>query len=198
MAEIIDAAEKNISAFDTSQRETILKIDAEYFYYVKKIKLLNRIEASEDKIIAAPLFTPEEAEKVKKSADRLEISGMMQFRNDHTIENKLNANGGGTDLATGKYIGRDPKRRYTSSSYLQADITAKYKINEKWKGVTGIEWRSNTNAVDDFIVRNSETDSSIVPYAWMEGKIGGGCGGCGGSIQFWQAVFSYQHYRRQS
>lgn len=176
IAEIINAAEQNLSAFNKNQRETIQRLDAEYFYYVKKIKLLNRLEAADDKITAEPLFTPEEADKVKKSADRLEISGMMQLRNDHIIENKLNANGGETDLTTGKYIGRAPKRRYTASSYLQADITAKYKINEKWKGVTRIEWRGNTNGVDDFIVMNSETDSSIVPYAWMEGKIGGGRG----------------------
>lgn len=64
MAMIIEEAQRNPSAFSDSERALLERLGKEYFYDVKKIQLLNRINVADEQSLESKEvsedFTPEE------------------------------------------------------------------------------------------------------------------------------------------
>ena len=89
MAMIVDEAQRNLSAFNTSEQATIERLGKEYFYDVKKIQLLNRINAADEQSLeskeVSEEFTPEEKSKLKDLADRFSFNGYVRVRNDRSF-----------------------------------------------------------------------------------------------------------------
>ena len=54
------------SAFDSSEQATIQRLGKEYFYDVKKVQLLNKLDAADERALErSEDFTPEEKSKLK-------------------------------------------------------------------------------------------------------------------------------------
>lgn len=166
MAMIIDAADKNSADFTQEQRDQLEKLKKEYFYDIKKYRLLERLDSIDESKLPQeePTFTPEETKKIKTLANRFEVSGYAEIRHDTQISESIL-----TD-SDGNYQGIGKKIRSTPSSYVKAELQMRYKINDDWKAVTGIQYRGNSDKVDDWGVSGGENVSSLVPTMWLEGK----------------------------
>ena len=87
MAMIVDEAQRNLSAFSDSEKAVIERLGKEYFYDVKKIQLLNKLNAADDSSLERNgEFTSDEVKKIKDLADRFSFDGYVRFRNDHYIK----------------------------------------------------------------------------------------------------------------
>lgn len=174
MAMIIDAADKNSSDFTPAQQEQLALLKDEYLYDIKKYHLLHRLDTIDEGKLDSlenkptegePQFTPEETAKIKTLANRFEVSGYAEIRHDTMFSESVV-----TD-ANGVYQGVNKKKiRSTPSSYVKAELQMRYKINDDWKAVTGIQYRGNSDKVDDWGVSGGENVSSLVPTMWLEGK----------------------------
>ena len=194
MAMIVDEAMKNSSAFNNQQRNILNRLNQEYFYDIKKVQLLSKIDRLDEKTLdnidkprassddeGEVLFTTEEKSKLKSWANRFEINGYAQIRHDHTIESAWTPEPVAytkDDGSTGyRYNAPDAKTRTTPSTYTKVNILAKYKINDRWKAGTQIAIRGDTDEVDDWAWNAGENHSTVPnPDVWVEGKIGGGRG----------------------
>ncbi len=172
VAMIVDEAQRNIDAFTPDEKLTIEKLRAEFLYDIKKLELINKLDRIDENSLTEkePEFTPEERDKIKRLANRFEVSGFAQIRHDHIIQNSAETS------ADGKYLGNGDKTRSTPSTYTKVDVTAKYKVNDNWNAFGKLIIRGDTDKVDDFGISRGENDSTIVPEVWIEGKIGGGRG----------------------
>ena len=70
------------------EREVIMRLGKEYFYDVKKLQLLNKINAADEQSLenVGEDFTPEEKSNLKDLADRFSFDGYVRIRNDHYIK----------------------------------------------------------------------------------------------------------------
>ena len=187
MAMIVDEAMKNQSAFNSQQRNMLNRLNQEYFYDIKKVQLLSKIDRLDEDTLdnldkpqrdsGRTLFTTEETDKLKALANRFEINGFAQIRHDHTIESAWTPEPtlGGDGVY--HYNAPDGKTRSTPSTYTKIDLTAKYKINDKWKAGANFILRGNTDEVDDWTWSGGENVSTVPsPWVWVEGNVGGGRG----------------------
>lgn len=172
MAMIVDAAQQNLSAFTSDEQAVITRLGKEYFYDIKKLQLLNRLDNLDEKALeqSGEDFTPEEKQKIKTLANRFEVTGFAQVRHDHIIQNNAMTS------ADDKYLGVGDKTRSKPSTYTKIDVTTKYKVNDTWNAYGKLIMRGSTDHVDDFGISRGENESTIVPELWLTGKIGGGRG----------------------
>lgn len=110
-------------------------------------------------------------------ANRFEINGFAQISHDHTIESAWTPEPTLGSDGIYHYNAPDAKTRSTPSTYTKVDLTAKYKINDRWKAGVNFIIRANTDKVDDWSWSGGENTSTVPsPWVWVEGKIGGGRG----------------------
>ena len=195
MAMIVDEAMQNQRAFTPAQRQTIERLSQEYFYDIKKVRMLNKLDRLDEQTIDninkpkrhtrddeddGVLFTTEEKSKLKTIADRLTIGGYAQIRHDHTIEHgwtpgpSRDSSGVFSDT---RYPGYSEKTRTTPSTYTKVTLETRYKINDDWKAGMNISVRGDTDKVDDWEWNAGESHSTVPnPDVWVEGKVGGGRG----------------------
>ena len=194
MAMIVDEAMQNSDAFTARQRRTLERLNQEYFYDIKKVQLLSKIDRLDDATLdnldkpsrrdnysdeneGETLFTTEEKSKLKDLANRFEINGFAQIRHDHTIEHNWTPEPVRGADGHYRYNGHGDKTRSKPSTYTKVDLTAKYKINDRWKAGANFILRGNTDEVDDWRWSGGENTSTVPsPWVWVEGKVGGGDG----------------------
>ena len=98
MAMIVDEAQKNAASFDAAQKAQLDKLAQEYFYDIKKVQLLNRINTADEKTLERLGNSPTDAngdvvatseteggQKVEGIASRLTMTGYARIRHDHLI-----------------------------------------------------------------------------------------------------------------
>ncbi len=190
MAMIVDEAMQNQNAFTPAQRRTIERLGQEYFYDIKKVRMLNKLDRLDEQTIdnlnkpgrharddGEVIFTTEEKSKLKTLAERFTINGYAQIRHDHLIENDWTPSP--TLGSDGKYhyTGYGSKKRSTPSTYTKVTLDTRYKINDKWRAGFLVSVRGDTDKVDDFNWNGGESHSTVPnPDVWVEGNIGGGRG----------------------
>ena len=195
MAMIVDEAMQNSDAFTARQRRTLERLNQEYFYDIKKVQLLSKIDRLDAETIdnldkpkpATPtttdeddvIFTTEEKQNLKSFANRFKLEGgFAQIRHDHTIEHGWTPEPVRGADGKYRYAGHgDKKTRSSPSTYTKVELHASYKVNDDWKAHTWIAWRGNTDKVDDWTWSGGENQSTFPsPWVWVEGKVGGGRG----------------------
>ena len=178
MAMIVDSVLQNEASLEPAQGEILGRLKREYYYDMKKLALLNRLDsmdvsAVESAASTQPVpskeledslpFTKADKEKQDKMAsflDRFQISGRARIRNDHRIRE----NGG-------------KKTRETVSNHINVWVDTVYKVNNNWKILTGLEYRNSMGSLnpEDIGPTVSEVDSKTPnPYLTLEGKFKNG------------------------
>lgn len=175
MAMIVDSAMKNQANMSDVQQEMLNRLNSEYYYDIKKLTLLNRLDnldnAQMDKLNdsqSGETLTAEEKAGLKKAAalaDKLSISGYARIRNDHYLKDK----NGGTE-------------RSTRANMIHIAVNSKYKINDNWEAHTDVGYRSSLENFDKgnyFSPNEAQTGLTVDPYITgrfpklgLEAKIG--------------------------
>ena len=161
MAMIVDAAQQNLSAFTSDEQAVIARLGKEYFYDVKKIQLLNKLDAADEKSLErSEDFTPEEKSKLKDLADRFRFDGYVRFRNDHFIKH---------DKSTGE------KTRTTRANMVHLQLATHYKINDNWEATLDMGYRNSLSGFDErrnlAFSDNGENDTGFKMDAYVTGKM---------------------------
>lgn len=162
MAMIIDEAQRNLSAFNESEQEMINKLGKEYFYDIKKIQMINKLNATDEKSLeqSGEDFTPEEKSKLKDLADRFRFDGYVRFRNDHYIKHDKN---------TGE------KTRTTRANMVHLQVATHYKINDNWEATLDMGYRNSLSGFDErrnlAFSDNGENDTGFKMDAYVTGKM---------------------------
>ncbi|MBO6204359.1 MAG: hypothetical protein J6O13_12605 [Selenomonas sp.] len=178
MAMIVDSALQNEASLEPAQGEILGRLKREYYYDMKKLALLNRLDSMDASAVESAAstqpvsskeledslpFTKADKEKQDKMAsflDRFQISGRARIRNDHRIRE----NGG-------------KKTRETVSNHINVWVDTAYKVNNNWKILTGLEYRNSMGSLkpEDIGPTVSEVDSKTPnPYLTLEGKFKNG------------------------
>jgi|GEM_PF-1041897 len=184
MAMIIDEAQKNSSQFSADQRATIERLAKEYFYDIKKVQILNKINMADEKALenldkpqssGETLFTTEEADKLKTLANRFSFTGYTRIRHDHLIADTWTPDPGTVAGADGKYHypGTGEKTRTTDRHHIGVYLQTRYKINDHWTAGANFGWVGNTDEVDDPTYPSGENKTGMsTPDVWVEGDVG--------------------------
>lgn len=135
-AMIVDEAQRNLSAFTEQEQELIAKLGKEYFYDVKKIQLLEKLNAADQKAPeqSGEDFTPEEKSKLKDLADRFRFDGYVRFLNDHYIKHDKN---------TGE------KTRTARANMVHLQVATHYKINDNREATLHMGYRNSLSGFDE-------------------------------------------------
>ena len=164
MAMIVEQAAANESAMTDAQRAAAEKLKEAYYYDIKKLALLNRLDTlDEGKLQAAESgdgFTKEERAGLKKAADladRLDIGGYVRVRNDHYLTDKKDGNG---------------ESRSTRANMINIEVDTAYKINKDWKAHTNITYRNTLSGFDDFEKAHpTENETGIIVDPFITGTL---------------------------
>ncbi len=158
MAMIVDEAQKNLSAFNETERATIERLGKEYFYDVKKVQLLNKINTADEKSLEDKKldeeFTPEEKSKIKALADKLDVGGYVRLRNDHYL----------TDSG-----------RTTRANMVHVQVNTTYKVNDDWQAHLDMGYRNSLSGFDE--TRNlafsdsGENETGFKMDTYLTGKL---------------------------
>ena len=170
MAMIVDAANKNIDSFSAENQATIKKLNSEYFYDIKKIELLNKLDRVDEGIVddkktaedTVP-FTKDDKEKQDKMAeflDKFSFDGYVRMRNDHYLkENKQ----------TGV------KTRTTRANMVHLQVATHYKINDNWNATLDMGYRNSFSGFDKtnnlYFSDNGENDTGFKMDTYVTGKM---------------------------
>lgn len=166
MAMIVDAAMKNQANMTAAQQESLNKLNSEYYYDIKKLTLLNRLDnldkAQMDKLNKqqeGETFTKEEKAGLKKAAalaDKLSIDGYARIRNDHYL--KDNKDGTGT-------------KRTQRANMIHVAVNSTYKINKDWAAHTDLGYRNSFSGFDDTkSLSPSEKETGLTVDTYVTGK----------------------------
>lgn len=129
MAMIVDEAQRNLSAFNSEEQSMIERLGKEYFYDVKKVQLLNKLDAADAGALERnDDFTPEEKSKLKDLADRFRFDGYVRFRNDHYIKHDKSTN---------------VKTRTTRANMVHLQVATHYKINDDREATLDMGYRNS-------------------------------------------------------
>lgn len=95
MAMVVDDAMQNLSAFSPAEQDTLQKLNKEYNYDIKKVRMLSKLDSVDtEKAMTdsqGTTFTEEEKAGLKKAAafaDRFSIDGNVRVRNDHFLKDR--------------------------------------------------------------------------------------------------------------
>lgn len=163
MAMIVDAAKGN-TALTAEQRATVEQLNKSYYYDIKKVALLNKLDRlDESKLDAAgETLTTEEKASIKKAAslaDKLSISGYARIRNDHYLKDS----GHGTQTT-----------RTTRANMLTIMVNTAYKVNENWTANTELEYRNSLSGFDDkkvAMLNGGEDNTKLNWHTYVVGKM---------------------------
>ncbi|MBP3780926.1 MAG: hypothetical protein ILA30_04610, partial [Selenomonas sp.] len=143
MAMIVDNAMQNQAQMTAAQQETVNRLNSEYYYDMKKLTLLNRLDkldsAQMDKLNGGQggeSLSAEEKASLKKAAalaDKLSIHGYARIRNDHFLKDK---DGGGTE-------------RTTRANMIHVQVDTAYKVNDNWAAHADIGYRNSFSGFDE-------------------------------------------------
>ena len=169
MAMIVDSAMKNQANMTDVQQAALNKLNNEYYYDIKKLTLLNRLDNLDhnqmDKLNDSPAgetFTKEEKAGLKKAAalaDKLSVNGYARIRNDHFLAN--NKDGKGTT-------------RTTRANMIHVQVDTTYKVNDNWAAHADIGYRNTFSGFDE--TRNfhgstaSENETGLTMDGYVTGK----------------------------
>ena len=119
-AMIVEAAQRNLSAFTSQEQAVIEKLGKEYFYDIKKLQLLNKLDNLDESTLERAgevEFTPEERSKIKSLADRFSVGGYVRLRNDHYLTRNRGEN----------------TVRTTRANMIHLQVDSTYRINDDWE-----------------------------------------------------------------
>ncbi len=157
MAMVVDDAMQNIKAFTPDEQNTIQKLDTEYYYDIKKVQLLSKLDSADLSKISGSgnsALTDEEKTELKKAsdfADRFSINGYARFRNDHYV------------TAAGKS---------TRANMVNVQVNTTYKVNNDWQVHTDLTYRNTFSAMDSALSLNpSEDQSGILWDTYVTGSM---------------------------
>ena len=186
MAMIVEEAQKNASSFNDAQKAQLDKLAQEYFYDIKKVQLLNRINSADEKTLENLGKTPatddgkaiitsetEGGQKIMALANRFTFTGYARLRHDHLISDTWTPNP--TLGADGKYHypGTGEKTRTSDRHHVEVHLESRYKINDDWIAGLNLSYRGSTDEVDDAAISAGEAKTGIAdPDVWVEGDIG--------------------------
>lgn len=167
MAMIVDSAMKNQANMTDVQQTALNKLNQEYYYDIKKLTLLNRLDNLDnnqmDKLNnqqVGETFTKEEKAGLKKAAalaDKLSIDGYARIRNDHYLKDAKDGTA---------------KTRTTRANMVHIAVNSTYKINDNWQAHADIGYRNSFSGFDD--LKNnpspSENQSGLTYDGYVTGK----------------------------
>ena len=135
MAMIVDDAMKNLKSFTPAEQETVQKLDKEYYYDIKKVQMLSRVDSmnldQSAKDSKGTTFTEEEKAGLKKAAafaDKFSIDGYARLRNDHYLK------------TSGKT---------TRANMVNISVNTTYKVNDDWQVHTDLGYRNSFSGFDE-------------------------------------------------
>ena len=173
MAMIVQEAMANESAMTDAQKASAEKLKQAYYYDIKKLSLLNKLDSMDESKLQAVEngenstgdgFTKEEREGLKKAADladKLSINGYVRVRNDHFLTNK---NGDGSKAGS--------EKRTTRANMINIAVDTTYKINDDWQAHTDISYRNTFSGFDNFEKDHpGENETGIIVDPYITGKL---------------------------
>jgi hypothetical protein len=135
MALIVDDAMQNLKAFTPAEQDTIQKLNKEYYYDIKKIQMLSKLDNADLEKAAnegnGTTFTEEEKAGLKKAAafaDKFSIDGYARLRNDHYLKD------------TGKT---------TRANMVHVQVNTTYKVNDNWQIHADLGYRNSFSGFDE-------------------------------------------------
>lgn len=160
MAMIVDSAMKNQANMSDVQQEKLNQLNSEYYYDIKKLTLLNRLDnldnAQMDKLNdsqGGETLTAEEKAGLKKAAalaDKLSISGYARIRNDHYLKD------------TG---------RTTRANMIHIAVNSTYKVNDNWAAHADIGYRNSFSGFDETkSLTPNENQTGLTVDGYVTGK----------------------------
>lgn len=161
MAMIVDAAQQNLSAFTPQEQEVISRLGKEYFYDIKKVRLLNKLDNLDEKTLeqSGEDFTPEEKSKIKALADKFSVGGYVRIRNDHYLK---------------KNRGEDT-RRTVRANMIHVQVDSTYKIDDNWQAHLDMGYRNSFSGFDErrnlAFSDNTENDTGFKMDTYLTGKM---------------------------
>jgi len=136
MAMVVDDAMQNIKAFAPAEQDTIQKLNKEYYYDIKKMHILSKLDNADlekaTNEINGTTFTEEEKAGLKKAAslaDKISINGYARLRNDHYL--------------------KDTTGRTTRANMLHVQVNTTYKIDENWQAHADLGYRNSLSGFDE-------------------------------------------------
>lgn len=166
MAMIVDSAMKNQANMTDVQQAALNKLNNEYYYDIKKLTLLNRLDnldnSQMDKLNnqqAGETLTKEEKAGLKKAAalaDKLSINGYARIRNDHYLKDAKDGTG---------------TKRSTRANMIHIAVNSTYKINDNWAAHTDVGYRSSFSNFDDTkSLSPNENQTGLTVDGYVTGK----------------------------
>ncbi|WP_294153061.1 hypothetical protein [uncultured Selenomonas sp.] len=147
MAMIVQQAVGNENAMTDEQKAATEKLKEAYYYDMKKLSLLNKLDTLDNsqvqsienggKAAGGDSFTPEERAGLKRAAelaDKLTVNGYVRVRNDHFLKDKKDGTG---------------EKRSTRANMIHVAVDTTYKINENWQGHADIGYRNSLSGFDE-------------------------------------------------
>ena len=135
MAMVVDDAMQNLSAFSPAEQDTLQKLNKEYYYDIKKVRMLSKLDSVDtEKAMTdsqGTTFTEEEKAGLKKAAafaDRFSIDGYARIRNDHFLKD------------SGKS---------TRANMVNVSVNTTYKVNSNWEVHTDLGYRNTLSGFDE-------------------------------------------------
>ena len=135
MAMVVDDAMQNLSAFSPAEQDTLQKLNKEYYYDIKKVRMLSKLDSVDtEKAMTdsqGTTFTEEEKAGLKKAAafaDRFSIDGNVRVRNDHFLKD------------SGKS---------TRANMINVTVNTTYKVNPNWEVHTDLGYRNSLSGFDE-------------------------------------------------
>ena len=146
MAMIVDSAMKNQANMTDVQQEKLNRLNSEYYYDIKKLTLLNRLDnldnAQMDKLNSnqgGETFTAEEKAGLKKAAalaDKLSINGYARIRN-----------------------------------MIHIAVNSTYKVNDNWAAHADIGYRNSFSGFDETkSLTPNENQTGLTVDGYVTGK----------------------------
>ena len=158
MALVVDDAMQNLKAFTPAEQDTIQKLNKEYYYDIKKIQMLSKLDNADLEKAAnegnGTTFTEEEKAGLKKAAafaDKFSIDGYAKLRNDHYL----------TD--TGKT---------TRANMIHVAVNTTYKIDDNWQAHTDLGFRNSFSGLDELkSLTPSENATGTTMDTYLTGRM---------------------------
>lgn len=158
MALVVDDAMQNLKSFTTSEQDTIQKLNKEYYYDIKKIQMLSKLDNAELEKAAnegnGTTFTEEEKAGLKKAAalaDKLSINGYARLRNDHFLKET---------------------KRTTRANMVHVQVQTTYKVDDNWQVHTDLGYRNSFSGFDELkSLSPSENQTGTTMDTYVTGRM---------------------------
>jgi len=158
MAMVVDDAMQNLKAFTPAEQDTIQKLNKEYYYDIKKMHILSKLDNADlektTNEITGTTFTEEEKAGLKKAAtfaDKFSIDGFARLRNDHYLKD------------TG---------RTTRANMIQVQVNTTYKVNDNWQVHSDLSYRNSFSGFDETkSLSPSENQTGVPMDTYVTGRM---------------------------